>query len=170
MTAPDPDITPADLGRFEPSPYDLGITDDPEAAWNDGRSAGSGVPVAGLTAPGGGPVFLGAGGRLVYDAEPESADGCFAGYPGPEHPVPYTLTPAAEAALDDPDARGPYPGSGDPERLARWCGFPAMAAMEAACEADAREQAAQSAMEARWEAEAIAEAEAAEDPEAEPWP
>jgi len=28
--APDPDITPAELGRFEPSPYDLGITDDPE--------------------------------------------------------------------------------------------------------------------------------------------
>jgi hypothetical protein len=82
-----------------------------------------------------------------------------------DEPVPYSLTPAAEAALDDPEARGPYPGSGDPERLAQWCGFPAMAAMEAACEADAREQAAQSAMEARWEAGVIAE-----DPEAEPWP
>src|SRR5690349_13601344 len=122
-TAPDPDIDHADLGRFEPSPYDLGITDDPEAAY-----------------------------ELAAEGEPPALKMMLLPvYPAPV-PVPYSLTPAAEAALDDPEARGPYPGSGDPERLARWCGFPAMAAMEAACEADAREQAAQSAMEARWEA------------------
>lgn len=45
QTGPEAEI----LGRFEPSAYDLGITDDPE--------------------------------------------------PGPEQPVPYSLTPAAEAAL-----------------------------------------------------------------------
>ena len=92
-------MSEADQGRFEPAPYDLGITDDPEAAWNDGRSAGSGVPIAGLTAPTGGPVYLGAGGRLVYDAEPESADGCLVEYAAGDRPVPYSLTPAAEAAL-----------------------------------------------------------------------
>ena len=92
--------------------------------------------------------------------------GIAAGASAADEPVPYSLTPAAEAALDAPREIGPYPGSGDPERLAQWCGFPTAAAMEAACEADARAQAAQSAMEARWEAEAIAEAEAAEDPEA----
>ena len=31
MTAPEP----YDLGRFEPTPYDIGITDDPEATWAD---------------------------------------------------------------------------------------------------------------------------------------
>src|SRR5689334_16120580 len=43
---------------------------------------------------------------------------------GPQSPVPYTLTPAAEAALERPFDPGPYPGSDDPERLAEWCGFP----------------------------------------------
>ncbi len=35
--APDPqaDLEPSDFGRFEPSPYDLGITDDPEVGWAD---------------------------------------------------------------------------------------------------------------------------------------
>ena len=100
FTVPDgPEPEAAGLGRSGPTPYDLGITDDPAAAWQDGRSAGSGVPVAGLTAPGGGPLFLGAGGRLVYDAEPESAARCLVEYAAEDRPVPYSLTPAAEAAL-----------------------------------------------------------------------
>lgn len=79
------DLEASDFGRFEPSPYDLGITDNPEATWQDGRVAGSGEPVPGLEAPNGEPVYLGVGGRLIYDAEPESADGCFAEYqPEPE--------------------------------------------------------------------------------------
>ena len=78
LTGPRADVFDRAYARFEPSPYDLGITDDPE-------------------------------------------------------PVPYSLTPAAEAALDNAPDPGPYPGSGDPERLAQWCGFPSAAAMEAAC-------------------------------------
>jgi hypothetical protein len=34
---PEPELEPSDLGRFEPSPYDLGITDDPEVMWADLR-------------------------------------------------------------------------------------------------------------------------------------
>jgi hypothetical protein len=34
---------PADLGRFEPTPYDLGITDDPEVTWADVQPAGNEV-------------------------------------------------------------------------------------------------------------------------------
>jgi hypothetical protein len=35
--APEPraELEPSDFGRFEPSPYDLGITDDPEVRWAD---------------------------------------------------------------------------------------------------------------------------------------
>ena len=32
---PAPELEPSDLGRFEPSPYDLGISDDPEVGWAD---------------------------------------------------------------------------------------------------------------------------------------
>jgi hypothetical protein len=32
---PAPELEPTDLGHFEPSPYDLGITDDPEVGWAD---------------------------------------------------------------------------------------------------------------------------------------
>ena len=32
---PEPAAEAAELGRFEPAPYDLGITDDPEATWAD---------------------------------------------------------------------------------------------------------------------------------------
>ena len=36
FTVPDgPEPEAVDLGRFEPTPYDLGITDDPEATWAD---------------------------------------------------------------------------------------------------------------------------------------
>jgi len=31
MTSPEP----SDLGRFEPTPYDFGVTDDPAATWAD---------------------------------------------------------------------------------------------------------------------------------------
>jgi hypothetical protein len=31
MTSPGP----SDLGRFEPTPYDFGVTDNPEATWAD---------------------------------------------------------------------------------------------------------------------------------------
>jgi hypothetical protein len=31
MTSPEP----SDLGRFEPTPYDFGVTDNPEATWAD---------------------------------------------------------------------------------------------------------------------------------------
>jgi hypothetical protein len=98
-TAPEPHvgIEVSDPGRFEPSPYDLGITDDPEATWQDGRAAGSGEPVPGLEAPNGEPVYRGAGGRLVYDIEPESADGCFAEFHGgPAAEVGSEAEPEAE--------------------------------------------------------------------------
>ena len=38
MTAPEAQaagLEASDLGRFEPTPYDLGITDDPDASWSD---------------------------------------------------------------------------------------------------------------------------------------
>jgi hypothetical protein len=38
MSTREPVPEPADLARFEPAPYDLGITDDPEAAWPDAQS------------------------------------------------------------------------------------------------------------------------------------
>jgi hypothetical protein len=84
-----------------------------------------------------------------------------------DEPVPYSLTPAAEAELESSSARGPYPGSGDPERLAEWCGFPSAAAMEAACAEYERDMTEASEADARWEAEMAAEAATAEDPEAE---
>jgi hypothetical protein len=31
VTSPEP----SDLGRFEPTPYDFGVTDNPEATWAD---------------------------------------------------------------------------------------------------------------------------------------
>jgi hypothetical protein len=125
MTAPERQARPeaSDLGHFEPSPYDLGVTDDPEA-------------------------------EAVSDPWAE----------GRYEPVPYVLTPEGEAALRE---AGPCPGLGDLERLAQQCGFPGMAAMDAACEADGRALAAESEAEARWEAECEALAAECEDPEAE---
>lgn len=60
---------PSDLGRFEPSPYDLGLTDEPDLSW---------------LLFNGQPVMEGAGGRLVYDCQPETADGCLIPVPEPE--------------------------------------------------------------------------------------
>ena len=39
MTVPEPRIEPeaSDLGRFEPTPYDLGVSDDPEVTWAEIR-------------------------------------------------------------------------------------------------------------------------------------
>ncbi len=34
---PQPEPEASDLGRFEPSPYDLGITDEPEVTWAEIR-------------------------------------------------------------------------------------------------------------------------------------
>jgi hypothetical protein len=38
-------IEPSDLGRFEPSPYDLGITEDPDVTW---ATLGTAADLAGL--------------------------------------------------------------------------------------------------------------------------
>src|SRR5580698_6301588 len=37
MNAPEPqaEMEASDFGRFEPTPYDLGISDDPEVGWAD---------------------------------------------------------------------------------------------------------------------------------------
>ena len=115
----------SDLGRFEPTPYDLGITDDPEMG---------------------------------------------------NKPVPYSLTPAAQAALERPRPLSSYPGINDPERLAEWCGFASAADMCAAYEAYADDLEARAAYEAEWadnwdsvDSAAYAErAEAGLEPEAEP--
>jgi hypothetical protein len=130
MTAPEPHAgTEApDPGRSEPSPYDLGITDDPAATWQDGQRQ---VPTqAELWAAQNAPLVANATGRT--DAEYErlldnrraaeaaylAEHGSLAPEPrteaelaaaaraeawGPQSPVPYTLTPAAEAALDGPE-------------------------------------------------------------------
>ena len=47
MTTPEPrrELEASDHGRFEPSPYDLGISDDPEVTWAEIQRAD---PEAGL--------------------------------------------------------------------------------------------------------------------------
>jgi hypothetical protein len=59
----------SDCGHVEPSPCDLGIANDPEAPW---------------LLFNGQPVMEGDGGRLVYDCQPESGDGCIIPVPEPE--------------------------------------------------------------------------------------
>lgn len=131
MTAPEPHAgTEApDPGRSRPGPYDLGITSDPAATWQDGQRQ---VPArAELWAAQNAPLGANAAGRT--DAEYErllgsrqaaevaylAEHGSLAPEPrteaelaaaaraeawGPQSPVPYLLTPAAEAALDEPEA------------------------------------------------------------------
>ena len=70
-----------------------------------------------------------------------------------DEPVPYSLTPAAEAALQGPPPIGRYPGINDPEQLAAWCGFASAADMCAAYEEYARDLEARAAAEAEEEAE-----------------
>jgi hypothetical protein len=121
MTTPDRQAEASDLGRFEPTAYDLGITDDPGpgsptcadllAAQNAPRVANA----AGCTdaeyerlldvrqrveA-----AFLAAHGSLAPEprTEAELATAARAEAWGPQSPVPYTLTPAADAALDGPE-------------------------------------------------------------------
>lgn len=101
MTTPDRQAEASDLGRFEPSAYDLGITNETEAAWQDG-------------------------------------------------PVPYSLTRAASAALDDPT-----------ERLAQRCGFPDAAVMASAI-------AFLDGLEAEYSGEPAPEADSEAEPEIEP--
>lgn len=180
MTAPEPQagIEASDLGRFEPSPYDLGITEDPEATWQPGR-----VPTrAELWAAQNAALVANAVGRTdaefdrlldnrrAAEAAYLAEHGSLAPEPrteaelaaearreawGPQSPVPYSLTPDAEAALDSSPEPGPYPGINDPERLAAWCGFATAADMSAAYveyawAAEAEEKA---ELEAEWEAE-----------------
>jgi hypothetical protein len=107
----------SDLGRFEPSPYDLGITDDPEpqspsqadlwAAQNAPRIANA----AGCTdaeyerlldvRQQAEAAYLARWGSLAPEprTEAELAAAARAGAWGPQSPVPYSLTPEAEAAL-----------------------------------------------------------------------
>ena len=37
MSAPEPQAEASDFGRLDPTPYDFGITDDPEATWPDAQ-------------------------------------------------------------------------------------------------------------------------------------
>jgi len=110
MTAPERQAGSgaSDLGRFEPSPYDLGITDNPEATWQDGRE-----------------------------------------------PVPYSLTPQAEAEL------GSYPAFDD--NPAKWGLLPpepmTEAELDAAAKAEAWGPAGPPASYAEWLAEGEPEAE-----------
>jgi hypothetical protein len=121
MTASEPStgIEASDLGRFEPSPYDLGITDDPEpqspgqadlwAAQNAPRIANA----AGCAdaeyerlldeRQAAEAAYLAEHGSLAPEprTEAELAAAARAEAWGPQSPVRYSLTTAAEAALGD---------------------------------------------------------------------
>ncbi len=102
----------SDLGRFEPNPYDLGISDDPEVTWAEVRRTD---PEAGLGHDYDGPELR--SGTPEYEAEYAEYQ-AWAAQPDPEpeaepdllvfgpcdQPVPYTLTPEAEEELDAADA------------------------------------------------------------------
>jgi hypothetical protein len=117
------------IGRFEPNPYDLAITGDPAAAWQDGRRqvpaeaelwAAQNAPRIGSTAgctdaeyerllgnrQAAEAAYLAEHGSLAPEprTEAELAAAARAEAWGPQSPVPYLLTPAAEAALDEPEA------------------------------------------------------------------
>lgn len=126
MTTPDKQAEASDLGRFEPTAYDLGITDDPEsqsptraglwAAQNAPRIANA----AGCTAAEyqrllderqqAEAAYLAEHGSLTPEPRTgaELAAEARAEAWGPQSPVPYSLTPEAEAALaaeaEDPEA------------------------------------------------------------------
>jgi len=117
----------SDLGRFEPSAYDLGVTDDPEpqfpgqaglwAAQNAPRIANA----AGCTdaeyerlldvRQQAEAAYLARHGSLAPEprTEAELAAAARAEAWGPQSPVPYLLTPEGEAALDSPPEIGPEP-------------------------------------------------------------
>jgi hypothetical protein len=175
MTAPEPQagLEAPDPGRFEPTAYDLGITGDPEpqspshaglwAAQNAPRIANA----AGCTdaeyerildvRQQAEAAYLARHGSLAPEprTEAELAAAARAEAWGPQSPVPYSLTPDAEAALDSSPEPGPYPGISDPERLAAWCGFATATDMRAAYEdyARAAEAEEKADLEAEWEAE-----------------
>lgn len=96
-TAPDPDFTPADLGRFEPGPYGPGITDDPDGGYptfDDNPARWGLLPPEPVTE---------AGAAAAAELEAWGPKGPFASYEEHlaegEQPVPYSLTPGAEAAV-----------------------------------------------------------------------
>jgi hypothetical protein len=104
MTTPEPqpELEASDLGRFEPAPCDLGISDDPEVTWSDllsGQIARELTEAAGL-----GHDYDGAelrSGTPEYEALYAEYQ-AWAAQPEPcDRPVPYTLTPEAEAELAD---------------------------------------------------------------------
>lgn len=121
MTEPEPHtgIEASDLGRFEPGPYDLGIADDPEPQ-SPTRAELWAAQNAALVANSAGCTDAEFQRRLDYRREVEAAylaeHGSLAPEPrteaelaaaaraeawGPQSPVPYSLTTAAEAALGD---------------------------------------------------------------------
>jgi hypothetical protein len=103
VTAPEPHPEPeaSDLGRFEPTPYDLGISDDPEVTWSDllsGQIARELTGAAGLGHDYDGPELR--SGTPEYEALYAEYQ-AWAAKPEPcDQPVPYTLTPEAEEELD----------------------------------------------------------------------
>ena len=126
MTVPEPHagIEAPDPGRFEPGPYDLGITEDPEATWQEGQGQ---VPTrAELWAAQNAALVANAAGctdaeferllenRRAAEAAYLAEHGSLAPGPrteaelaaaarteawGPQSPVPFSLTPEGEAAL-----------------------------------------------------------------------
>lgn len=117
MTAPEPRAGSgaSDLGRFEPSAYDLGITDDPEPQSPSHADLWAAQNAA-LVANSAGCTDAEFRRRLDYRREVEAAylaeHGSLAPEPrteaelaaeaqGPHGPVPYSLTPQGEAALAD---------------------------------------------------------------------
>jgi hypothetical protein len=115
MTTPDRQAEASDLGRFEPTAYDLGITDDPgpQSPTRAGLWAAQNAPRIGDAAGCTGAeyerlldiryqaetAYLARHGSLA--PEPRTEAELAAEARGPHGPVPYSLTPQGEAALAD---------------------------------------------------------------------
>jgi hypothetical protein len=115
VTTPDRQAEASDLGRFEPTAYDVGITDDPgpESPTRAGLWAAQNAPRIGDAAGCTGAeyerlldiryqaetAYLARHGSLA--PEPRTEAELAAEARGPHSPVPYSLTPQGEAALGD---------------------------------------------------------------------
>jgi hypothetical protein len=130
MTTPEPqpELEASDLGRYEPSPYDLGISDDPDATWPPEptweeleRQIAERDPEAGLGHDYDGPELR--SGTPEYEALYAEYQ-AWAAQPEPEAeagPVSYTLTPGAEEELDaEAAAEAALDAEAEAEAEAEW--------------------------------------------------
>jgi hypothetical protein len=102
----EPEPEASDLGRFEPTPYDLGITGDPDLGWADVQPGAREFCAQDADIwPERERLKAEADAARMDELERQAAElglDVF-GDPLPGRPVPYTLTPQAEAELAAPE-------------------------------------------------------------------